>query len=202
MANMKYSHNCCVFGMFFFLIVSALSLLMECMCMTDHLQVSNLQRTNRSSSTALCCVSFFFFFFHPPLPSPPAAVALPLPAAAEDTKTSFVVSHRQSVLSSNGQWSHVMERSTCTDVNEFKHCLLKFFFSVVDHLAAKQTKKKGFLCPTDGFSCCAMRTLLYAKAPVCIVGGHSCVTLHLLLLVTQLIVAWLCLRGRPDADLV
>lgn len=88
---------------FCFLIVSALSLLMECMCTTDHFQVSNLQKTNRSSSTALCCVSFFFF--HPPLPSPPAAVALPLPAAAEDTKPSFVVSHRQSVLSSHGQWA-------------------------------------------------------------------------------------------------
>lgn len=42
-----------------------------------------------------------------------------------------------------------MEWSTCTHVNEFRHCLLKFFFSVVYHLrrvAIKKEKKKIAFC--------------------------------------------------------
>lgn len=128
--NMSIIVTSLAFFFCFFLIVSALSLLMECMCMTDHLQVSNLQKTNRSF--AACP----FFFFHPPLPSPPAAVAVPLPAAAEDTKTSFVVSHRQSVLSSNGQWATWWNGPPVQMLMNSNIVFWNSFFSVVDHLAA------------------------------------------------------------------
>lgn len=51
---------------------------------------------------------------------------------------------------------------------------------------------------------CKLKLHFTQRLLFCIVGGHSCVRLRLLLVVTRLIVivACLCSRGHPDTDLV
>lgn len=72
--------------------------------------------------------------FHPPLPSLPAAVAAQLPAAAREAqRLPLFCEHPASLLwvpSSDCQWDTQPDLSTCTDVDELRHCVDFFSLSL------------------------------------------------------------------------